>query len=203
MNIHDLSPAQIERITVSVHEAGHAVVGAVYGATVERAALTADGSDGQCAFPADSFGVSAHAYRSHIAAAGAVAAAMFHHGRRPTARQMDNHLYGSDRDELRAAAFTAVAPMHAPLQAVQPVVLQHWAAIVDLATGMYFGNEIGHAHVCAALGLSDEGGPYSAELARIRSGGVPRRLASGGHTNLVSCNKWSPYETADCDPATH
>lgn len=171
MNIHDLSPAQAERITVSVHEAAHAVVGAVYGATIDRANLTADGNDGQCSFDADSFGPTAHAYRTHIAAAGAAAAAMLHHGRRPTALQMDNYLHGTDRDELRVAAFTAVQPMHAPLLAVQPVVVQHWAAITELATAVCFGEEVGHTEVCAALGLTDGGGPYSAEVARIRSGG--------------------------------
>lgn len=181
----NLSPAQAERIGLAAHEAGHAVVGVVYGATIDQASLTAsltaDGSRGVCSFEADSFEASARAYRSHIAAAGAVAAAMFHHGPRATWHQIDDHLHGPDRDELRAAAFGGYGqPMSAPLTAVRPLVQRCWTPIVKLATEMYFGRSIGHDDVCTALGLTDDGGPYSRELHRIRHGGAPGTFRLGG-----------------------
>jgi hypothetical protein len=170
----NLSPAQARRIGLAAHEAGHAVVGVLYGATIDQASLTADGDDGLCSFDADSFGAEARVYRSHIAAAGAVAAAMFHYGPRLGWQQIDDQLHGTDRDELRAAAFSGYGqPMSAPLMAVRPLVQRCWTPIVKLATEMYFGRNIGHDDVCTALGLTDEGGSYSAELAMIRSGRVP------------------------------
>lgn len=172
-----MSPAQARRIALAAHEAAHAVVGTIYGAKIERAALAADSRDGRCDFAADSFGASAFAYRPHIAAAGAVAAAMWHHGPRPTVHQIEEHLHGSDRDELRAAAFSSMHSMSAPLTAVRPIVRRCWSAIVALATDMSFGREIGHADVCTALGLTDDGGPGSVELAMIRSGSAPGSFA--------------------------
>lgn len=68
------------RLALALHEAGHAVVGAVYGASTEQATLSADGSHGFCTFTADASGPSAYADRPRIAAAGAVAAAMLAHG---------------------------------------------------------------------------------------------------------------------------
>lgn len=173
MNRNDLSPDQRTLVGLAVHEAAHAVVGAIYGATIDAVTLTADTSTGSCDFTAESFGASAAAFRPRIAAAGAVAAAMFHHGPRPTPHQMDAHLHGPDREELRAAAFASMQPMSAPLTAVRPIVRQCWSAIVELATGLCFGDQIGHTEVCSALGLRDRGRSGSAELAMIRDGRLP------------------------------
>jgi hypothetical protein len=161
------------RIALAVHEAGHAVVGALYGATIERAALDDDGADGECEFAADTFGSTARAHRPLIAAAGAVAAAVFDHGPRPTLRQIEAHLEGSDREELRLASLSSVESPTAPLTDVLPVVLRCWPAIGEVATALALGEEITHADVSAALGLTDCGGPGSFELALIRSGSAP------------------------------
>lgn len=161
------------RVALALHEAGHAVVGAVYGATTELATLSADSSHGLCTFTADGFGPSAHAYRPHIAAAGAVAAAMLAHGPRPALHHIDRHLHGPDRHELHTMSLSTMQPMSASLLAVRPLVHQCWDAIADLATGLYFGDEISHADVCSALGLTDGGGPASMQLALLRSGGTP------------------------------
>ncbi|MCB0925687.1 MAG: hypothetical protein KDB50_14285 [Mycobacterium sp.] len=45
-----------------------------------------------------------------------------------------------------------------------------WPAVRRLAATLFFDGRIGHPEVCTALGLSDEGGPGSAELAGIRAG---------------------------------
>lgn len=166
------------RVALALHEAGHAVVGAVYGATTEQATLSADSAHGLCTFTADSFGPSAHAYRPHIAAAGAVAAAMLAHGPRPALHHIERHLHGPDRHELHTMSLSTMQPMSASLLAVRPLVSQCWGAIADLATSLYFGDEIGHSDVCAALGITDGGGPASMQLALLRSGSGPYGLKS-------------------------
>jgi hypothetical protein len=166
-----------QRIALAVHEAGHAVVGVLYGATIERAALADDGTDGQCEFTAASFGPTPRAYRSHIAAAGAVAAAVFHHGPRPALRQIEAQLEGSDREELRLASLSSLQSCPAALTEALPVVLRCWGAIGEVAATLALGDEIGHADVCVALGLTDCGGPGSFELAIIRSGSAPATFA--------------------------
>lgn len=59
--------------------------------------------------------------------------------------------------------------MSASLLAVRPLVHRCWEAIADLATGLYFGDEISHADVCSAVRLTDGGGPAGMQLAVIRS----------------------------------
>jgi hypothetical protein len=161
------------RLCLAAHEAGHAVVGVIYGATIERATLTADGRDGQCEFAADSFGPSARTHRPLIAAAGAVAAAVFRYGPRPGLHKIDALLEGSDREELRLASLRSLHTPSETLTEVLPVVLRCWTAIGQLATDLHSGREITHADVCAALGLTDGGGPGSFELAMIHSGSTP------------------------------
>lgn len=123
-----LTEADRQRVGMAVHEAGHAAVGALYGATIDRATLTSDGTDGECSFTADGFGSSARAHRSLIAAAGAVAAAVFHHGPRPTLHQIEAHLEGCDREELRLASLSSLQPITEPLTDVLPTVLRCWPA---------------------------------------------------------------------------
>jgi hypothetical protein len=168
-----LTDADRQHIALAVHEAGHAVVGVLYGARVEHAALARDRKSGRCEFDADSFGASPSAYRPQIAAAGALAEAVFRHGPRPTIRQIEALLNGSDCEELRFVALSSLQPFSIPSNAVLPMVLRCWTAIGDLATELCLGHEIDHADVCAALGLTDEGGPGSLGLAMIRSGSAP------------------------------
>ena len=70
-------------------------------------------------------------------------------------------------------ALSTLQPLSASLIAVRPVVRRCWGAVVELASDVYFGRTIGHADVSTALGLTDDGGPYSAELSRIRNRGAP------------------------------
>jgi hypothetical protein len=48
-----------------------------------------------------------------------------------------------------------------------------WHAVVVVAQRLWRDSEVRHADVCQALGLSDDGGPGSFELALIRSGHAP------------------------------
>lgn len=45
-----------------------------------------------------------------------------------------------------------------------------WPAVHHVAAGLFFHGQAGHREVCTALGLSDDGGPGSAELAGIQAG---------------------------------
>jgi hypothetical protein len=68
------------------------------------------------------------------------------------------------------ASLSSAEPFAIPCNTVLPMVLRCWKAIGELATELCLGNEIGHTDVCAALGLTDGGGPGSFELANIRAG---------------------------------
>ena len=52
---------------------------------------------------------------------------------------------------------------------VATVLERCWLAVETLAKQLFYGQS-GHRDVCAALGLSDDGGPGSFELANIRAG---------------------------------
>ena len=173
MTGYQLSDTDRQRLGLAVHEAAHAVVGVLHGATVESATLTADGSDGDCTFTSEVFATSTRGHRSLIAAAGAAAAAVFHHGPQPSLRQVEAQLGDSDREDLRLTSLSSRQSLPEQLTEVLPVVLRCWSAIGTLAAGLYLGNELSHADVCTALGLADGGGPGSLELAIIRSGGAP------------------------------
>lgn len=45
-----------------------------------------------------------------------------------------------------------------------------WPAVKALTTRLYFGSQIDHTDVCAALGLTDDGGPATLGLACLRAG---------------------------------
>ncbi|MFM8598890.1 MAG: hypothetical protein ACKOB8_07780 [Mycobacterium sp.] len=112
-------------------------------------------------------------YRSHIAAASAVAEAMLTHGPRPTLRQIEARLCGSDRDELHTEAMTTLRPVPVPAVEVIALLSRCWSAVADIGADLYLRHMLTHAHVCAALELTDEGGPGSVQLAMIRSGWMP------------------------------
>ena len=169
-----LTAAERERLGLCVHEAAHAVVGVLNGATVERATLTEGGTDGTCDFTADSFAHDCTRYhRALVAAAGPAAAATFHHDDRVTVRQIERHLGSSDREELRLASLHSYTSADEQLGAALPVVRRCWRPIGALAAKMFAGHEIGHDDVLTALGVTDGGGPHSVELATIRNGSAP------------------------------
>ena len=165
-----LNPTERKRLGLAVHEAAHAVVGVLRGATVERATLTDDGQDGTCDFTADSFTSDVSRYRrALVAAAGPAAAAIFAHNDAPTARQLDAQLGAADREELRLAALHSYSSADEQLCEALPVVRRHWRSIGTLAAQIFAGHEIGNDDVLAALGVTDGGGPGSVELATLRA----------------------------------
>ncbi len=165
------------RLHLAVHEAAHAVVGVIHGARLLRATLASDGNAGHTQFTAASFtNGGPQVYRSHIAAAGAVAEAMLTHGPRPTLRQIEARLCGSDKEDLHRQAMATLLPVPVPAAEVTSLLARCWPAVADLAADLYLGTAITHAQVCAGLGLTDEGGPGSTQLATIRNGWAPPSL---------------------------
>ncbi|WP_349268970.1 hypothetical protein MPNTM1_04190 [Mycolicibacterium parafortuitum] len=166
-----LTSAERDRLGLAVHEAAHALVGVLHGATVERASLTDDGQDGECTFTEDSFAHDHTRYRrALVAAAGPAAAAMFHHTDRVALRQIDAHLGAGDREELRLASLHSFSTSDEQLWTALPIVRRCWRPIGILAAKMFARHEINHDDVLAALGVTDSGGPSSVDLARIRNG---------------------------------
>lgn len=156
-------------ITLAVHEAGHAVVGTIYGAKLDHAALADDNADGLCRFTGASFGATPNRYRPEIAAAGAVAAAVFTHGPRPRLHQVEQLLGPDDRRELHLAALANGGPISGPIMAVMPVVTRCWDSISELAATLALDGEIVHRDVCTALRLSVDPDRAAFQIAILRS----------------------------------
>lgn len=158
------------RLGLAVHEAAHAVIGVIHGARLLTASLARDGSSGHTQFTAESFANAARpqVYRCHVAAAGAVAEAMLTCGPRPTLPQIEARLCGGDEQELHDEAMATLRPVPIPAAEVSSLLRRCWPAVADLAADLYLGHTISHTRVCAALGVTDGGGPHGVELSLIR-----------------------------------
>ena len=181
MTVASLTDEQRNRLAPAFHEAGHAVVGVLHGATVGRAELVRggprtnpDGTFGSCRYQV--FDFIAEAHRRDIVAAGTVAEAVIRLGPDPTPRQMDSVLTRnrSDRDEIQRLCFAAGEPVAVPTE-VLPLVTRCWESIADLALRLTQHGEADHTDVLAALKIP---GGASADVtahyaAAIRSGRAP------------------------------
>lgn len=83
---------------------------------------------------------------------------------------------GSDERALCAAG-----GWHEGAQIV-PLLERSWSAVKTIAKQLYFHGTASHQDVCAALGLTDEGGPGSLGLAMIRGGIGPGTFWVSGST---------------------
>lgn len=157
------------------HEAGHAVMAVLVGGQVACAEVFPAGKtdeeakDGYCQYIPPNLAVKQHEHL--IAAAGAVAEAIWEHGPRATVQQAGQRLTGSDAKFLRHCALTDVAAHTvSPVTEVLPLVVRCWPAIESLATRLGLHEQIGHKHVVKALGLSHDYTQHPFEINNIRSG---------------------------------
>lgn len=177
-----LTDEQRNRLAPAFHEAGHAVVGVLHGATVGRAELVRggprtnpDGTFGVCRY--ESFDFIAEARRRDIAAAGTIAEAVVRFGPEPTPRQIDQVLArnSNDRAELRRLCFAAGEPVSVPTAEVLPLVTRCWPSLAELAHRLVKDGEFGHSDVLAALSIP--AGASADVVARyasaIRNGSIP------------------------------
>jgi hypothetical protein len=146
-----------EDIATAFHEAGHAVACVALGGRVHMAVLGDN--------PRTEYDVLPERDWASIVYAGPWAEARHIRGRHPGPHDMHRVLAGtSDEIALRAAGGSAAGHGIASL-------LEHcWPAVEQLATRLLVAGRADHAEVCIALGLNDDGGPGSFELACIRSG---------------------------------
>lgn len=167
------------RLSLAAHEAGHAVVAAVFGTQIASVRVWQGGPPIVSEHGREALGVCeyasadpvAEAHRPLIAAAGAVAEAVALYGPQPSPVQIGALLDGTeDGDELRQAAMTAAAGAPSPTVEVLPLVRRCWPAIAALAAQMDSGKVVSHRHVVAALGLSNNYQLHPFELANIRAG---------------------------------
>jgi hypothetical protein len=104
-----------------------------------------------------------------IAYAGPWCEAQWLAGQHPGPRDLHRVLAANPSDDktLCAAGGPAAA------LGVVPLLQRCWPSIKTVTTKLFHDGQVGHNDVCAALGLSDDGGPCSFELALIRSGSAP------------------------------
>lgn len=159
MNGYKLTDADRDRIGVAFHEAAHAVAAVALGGQVRKAVIGDK--------PRTEFVSCPGTIRPQVAYAGSWAQARWHtRGRRPTSRDIDL-LFTVNTSDYRSLVAAGGAHVGHP---VTPLLERCWPAICELSKTLYFKGEIGHDDVCAALGITDGGGPGSFELACIRAG---------------------------------
>lgn len=147
-----------ERFATAIHEAGHAVAAVLYGGRVHLAVIDAN--------PRTEYEVLPERYRATITYAGPWCEARFIAGRHPGPADLHRALTASPSDDQ---ALCAAGGPSAVTADASMLLTRCWSAVGRVAIRLYLHNKATHADVCTALGLSDEGGPGSFELAGIRA----------------------------------
>ncbi|MCV7368529.1 hypothetical protein CRI77_22420 [Mycolicibacterium duvalii] len=161
----DLTDRERQHLELCIHEAGHAVAGVVLGAQLRNAVVIdgkVTGVEGLATFADRPQGRD-----PEIAYAGPWAQARWRAGRRPTQREVYAVLDGGGRRDC--GVLTASGGTHSG-HFVQPVIERCWPAVIRVAQQLYRTGEALHTDVCAALDITDGGGPTSSQLAGLRAG---------------------------------
>ena len=162
-----LSAVDEPRLAVAFHEAGHAVAAVLYGGRVSQAIICPAGGDDQGRAGRTEFDVLPEWHRPEIFYAGPWSEARHTAGRHPgPAAVRRAFTCGGHFDDL---ALIAAGGQHLG-HAVTPLLTRSWPAVHRVAARLFFDGQAGHREICVALGITDDGGPGSAELAGIRAG---------------------------------
>ncbi|OBF93043.1 hypothetical protein A5773_20055 [Mycobacterium sp. 852014-52450_SCH5900713] len=169
----DLTAREQIGLRTAIHEAGHAVAATVLGGRIHAAVLT----DGRVS------GIHGKTVHAEVAAgswpsvvyAGPWAEARWLDGKRPSQRLLFAILEGSGHLDNKALCAAAAADVSGDTSnearlTVPPLLEMTWPAVVSVAQVLHRQGEARHDDVCKALGISDGGGPGSAQLAHIRAG---------------------------------
>lgn len=155
---YQLTEAELDRLSTAFHEAGHAVATVILGGRVHAATISGEHPHTEYdPLPGLDAG---------IVYAGPWAQARWTLGRAPGPADMRRALARHSADDRTLCA--AGGP-HQGAHIV-PLLERCWPAVKTLAKGLYFTGTATHTDACAALGLTDDGGPSSMGLALIRSG---------------------------------
>ncbi|MCV7223640.1 M50 family metallopeptidase [Mycolicibacterium elephantis] len=166
LRLTDLTPHERQHLETCVHEAGHAVAAALLGGRIHTAAV------------ADSrvWGVTGKTVHDDVpdgswastVYAGPWAQARWRAGKRPTQREIYDVLATAAQHDDRA--LLASGGTQAVDQRLTGLLTRCWPGVVRVAQKLHRDGEATHADVCAALGITDGGGPGSVQLANIRAG---------------------------------
>jgi hypothetical protein len=153
--------ADMQRIPTAFHEAGHAVAAVVLGGQVHLATIGDDPRTEFVSIPAGR--------KAEVTYAGPWAEARLLARRSPSPAEI-RHALAANRSDDRALC---AAGDPAAGAGVVTLLERCWPSVKALSKKLFYDGQVDHAGVCAALGLTDDGGPGSLELAMIRSGSVP------------------------------
>lgn len=150
----------IARLTAAMHEAGHAVAAVLYGGRVHLATLDTA--------PRTEYDNLPERHRAAITYAGPWCEARFLANRHPGPADLHRVMSVSLSDDAALCAAGGLAAVPADTAGL---LTRCWPAVELVGAGhLYHDGKATHADVCAALGLSDDGGPGSFELAGLRAG---------------------------------
>ncbi|MCV7218505.1 hypothetical protein H7J51_24910 [Mycobacterium crocinum] len=172
----DLTPRDQMSLRIAVHESSHAVAGALLGGRVRSAVMTNSrvwGVDGLTTFDEVPLGSS-----PPIAYAGPYGEARWLDGRHPSGRTLQALMRGSGHGDHRAICGAAAAAdvygygdtAAEARRTLPPLLERAWPAVINLARKIHIEGEVTHDDVCKALGITDNGGPGSSQIASLRAG---------------------------------
>lgn len=166
------SDDELEELRRCFHEAGHAVAATLYGGAIHRAVVLRPGSlaaSGASHGGFTTFAANPEHRRAEVTYAGPYAEARWTAGPHPAPATLRASLCVNHQDDAalrRALAFGTGGTG----SVVVPLIERCWPAVVTLARTLFRDGEATHDEALAALGITDGGGPGSAQLANIRSG---------------------------------
>lgn len=169
------------RLLTSVHEAGHAVASVALGGRIAKAVVfDAETTVSYRGKKTRMLGQTTHSEvpagaLPQITYAGPWAEARFLAGERPTSRDLLSVLDTTGHLDDKALCASGA---HRDGVLVVPLLERCWPSVLAVAKKLLRGDEVGQKDVCAALELTDDGGPGSYELALIRSGLRPRTFTA-------------------------
>lgn len=145
-------------LATAFHEAGHAVAAVLLGGRVHTVVLGEH--------PRTEYDDLPDSISARTTYAGPWTEARWLRGRTPGPGDMQRVLPTTSLDwqSLVAAGGPAAG------LAVIPLLERCWPAVERVAGELLVMGQVGHGEICTALGLADDGGPCSLELANIRGG---------------------------------
>ncbi|SON63383.1 hypothetical protein MSIMFI_04913 [Mycobacterium simulans] len=160
----EAGPDERQRFASALHESGHAVACCVLGGRVHKAVI----DDGRPRTEYNSLPEDIKA-RTTYAGPWCEARGLARLGGR---RVHNLHDMGQALPTTCVdwQALVAAGGPAAGLGVVPLMEQRCWPAVLAVAGTLFTTGQVGHAEVCAALGLSDQGGSGSFELACIRAG---------------------------------